>query len=89
MMVLTVCLLPIVNGCKKIDRSSKEINRNERQFLSIGPAPPGGSLFAVRGQRDWKQDYLIKSVMTLSPNTASFITPITSGIYQFVSSFNK
>lgn len=132
MIVLIVCLMPVVNGCKKTDQS-KNNSENGRKFLSIGTAPPGGAFFvvgsaiadvvgahtnkkgwqisteatkgtqenihrldngeidfalanaaitffAVRGQRKWEKKYAIKSVMTLAPNIAFFITPKSSGI---------
>ncbi|MFQ5677706.1 MAG: TAXI family TRAP transporter solute-binding subunit [bacterium] len=106
---------------------------DQRQFLSVGTAPPGGaffvvggaiaqavsenvgelgwqvsaeatkgtqenirrliggeldfalanaaiSYFAVRGQGAWEKEYAIRSVMTLAPNIALFITPKSTGI---------
>lgn len=115
--------------------SEKSESGSERQFLSIGTAPPGGAFFvvgsslaqvigdnaaslnldwqvtteatkgtqenirrldfgeldfalanaaityfAVRGQGDWEKAYGMRSVMTLAPNIALFITPKSSGI---------
>jgi hypothetical protein len=123
----------IVQGCGKKSGQSDGTDENERQFLSIGTAPPGGAFFvvgsaiaevvgantnkkdwqisaeatkgtqeniyrldkgeidfalanaaitffAVRGQKKWEKEYPIKSVMTLAPNIAFFITPVSSGI---------
>lgn len=38
------------------------------------------SYFAVRGQGAWEKEYAIRSVMTLAPNVALFITPKSTGI---------
>ena len=119
----------VVSGCS----SSEESAKTERQFLSIGTAPPGGaffpvgsaiaqvvsanrgelswqvsaeatkgtqenirrlasgeldfamanaaiSYFAVRGESGWEKQYSIRTVMTLGPNIAFFITPKSSGV---------
>ena len=119
----------VVSGCS----SSEESAKTERQFLSIGTAPPGGaffpvgsaiaqvvsanrgelswqvsaeatkgtqenirrlasgeldfamanaaiSYFAVRGESGWEKQYSIRTVMTLAPNIALFITSKSSGV---------
>jgi len=38
------------------------------------------SYFAVRGEGDWDRTHQIRTVMTLAPNVALFITPASSGI---------
>jgi len=119
----------IASGCS----SSGDSAKTERQFLSIGTAPPGGaffpvgsaiaqvvsanrgkltwqisaeatkgtqenirrlasgeldfamanaaiSYFAVRGESGWEKQYSIRTVMTLAPNVALFITRKSSGV---------
>ena len=38
------------------------------------------TFFAVRGTEGWDQAYPVRSVMTLAPNVALFVTPTDSGI---------
>jgi TRAP transporter TAXI family solute receptor len=122
-------VLLVTIGCsKKSDNAD-----SQRQFLSIGTAPPGGAFFvvgsaiaevvgsnmaskgwhitaeatkgtqenlrrldkaeiefalanaaityfAVRGQGKWEKEYPVRTIMTLAPNVAFFITRKSSGI---------
>lgn len=48
--------------------------------LQFAMANASISYFAVRGQGDWHQPHEIRSVMTLFPNVAMFVTTADSGI---------
>ncbi len=130
MLVQMGLLVALLGACGS---SEKPGTAGERQFLSVGTAPPGGaffvvggaiaqvvndhaadlqwrvsaeatkgtqenirrldsgeldfalanaaiSYFAVRGEGAWEKPYAIRSVMTLAPNVALFITPRSSEI---------
>jgi TRAP transporter TAXI family solute receptor len=136
--VLFVWALVALIGCGKDPgpgsaHNENDAGANERRFLSIGTAPPGGAFFVVgsaiaevvashsaargwqitaeatkgtqenlrrldrgelefalanaaitffaaRGQGKWEKKIPVRSVMTLAPNIALFITPKASGI---------
>ena len=42
------------------------------------------SYFAVRGQGAWKEEYPVRTVMTLAPNVALFITQKSSNIKRII-----
>lgn len=60
--------------------TQENIRRLIRGELDFALANAAISYFAVRGERGWEQEYPIRTVMTLAPNIALFITPKSSGI---------
>jgi len=60
--------------------SQENIRRLLRGELDLALANAAISYFAVRGEAGWDQAYPIKTVMTLAPNVAMFITPESSGV---------
>jgi TRAP transporter TAXI family solute receptor len=51
--------------------------------LDLALANSAISYFAVRGQGAWEREYQVRTVMTLAPNVAFFITPRSSGVKTF------
>ncbi len=60
--------------------TQENIRRLEKGELDFALANAAISYFAVRGQGAWEREHAIRSVMTLAPNIALFITPMSSGI---------
>lgn len=62
---------------KGTQENIRRLNSGELDFAIANAAI---SYFALRGQGEWEQEYSIRTVMTLAPNIALFITPKSSGI---------
>jgi TRAP transporter TAXI family solute receptor len=60
--------------------SQENIRRLARGELDLALSNSAISYFAVRGEAGWDQAYPIRTVMTLAPNVAMFITPASSRI---------
>jgi hypothetical protein len=60
--------------------TQENIRRLVRGELDFGMANAAITYFAVRGEGEWPEPQLVQSVMTLAPNVALFITPMSSGI---------
>ena len=60
--------------------SQENIRRLATSEIDIALSNSAISYFAVRGTEGWDRAYSIRSVMTLAPNVALFITPTASGI---------
>lgn len=60
----------------------ENIRRLARGELDLALANASISYFAVRGDGGWEQAYPVRTVMTLAPNIALFISPASSGIRQ-------
>jgi len=64
--------------------TQENIRRLAKGELDFALANAAISYFAVRGEGAWEKKYDIRSVMTLAPNVALFITPESSGIKRIV-----
>ena len=60
--------------------SQENIRRLARGEMELALSNAAISYFAVRGEQGWDRAYPIRSVMTLAPNVAMFITPKSSGV---------
>ena len=60
--------------------TQENIRRLASGELDLALANAAISHFAVRGEGGWEQAYAIRTVMTLAPNVALFVTPVDSGI---------
>jgi len=60
--------------------TQENVRRLDKGELEFALANAAITFFAVRGQAKWEKEYPIRSVMTLAPNVALFITPADSGI---------
>lgn len=60
--------------------SRENIRRLAQGELEFGLSNSAITYFAVRGERGWDRAYPVRSVMTLAPNVALFVTPRSSGI---------
>lgn len=60
--------------------TQENIRRLARGELDFGLANAAITYFAVRGERDWETPQAVRSVMTLAPNVAFFVTAADSGI---------
>ena len=60
--------------------SQENIRRLASGELDVALANSAISYFALRGEEGWDQAYPIRTVMTLAPNVAFFITPESSDI---------
>ena len=60
--------------------SQENIRRLARGELDLALANSAISYFAARGEGAWDRAYPIRTVMTLAPNVALFITPEDSGV---------
>jgi TRAP transporter TAXI family solute receptor len=60
--------------------SQENIRRLASGELDLALANSAISYFAVRGDEGWDQAYPIRTVMTLAPNVALFVTPAGSGV---------
>lgn len=63
--------------------SQENIRRLETGEIDIALANAAISYFAVRGAEGWDKAYPIRTVMTLAPNVALFVTPASSGVRTF------
>ena len=59
--------------------TQENIRRLAKGELEFALANAAISYFAVRGEGAWKGEQPIRTVMTLAPNVALFITPQSSG----------
>ncbi len=62
---------------KGTQENIRRLNSGELDFAMANAAI---SYFAVRGEGGWEKQYSIRTVMTLAPNIALFITPKSSGV---------
>ena len=60
--------------------TQENLRRLDSKEIDLALANAAISFFAVRGQEKWEKEYPIRTVMTLAPNIAFFITPTSSGI---------
>jgi len=60
--------------------TQENLRRLDKGELDFALANAAITYFAVRGEGKWEKKYPIRSVMTLAPNVALFITPKSSGI---------
>lgn len=60
--------------------TQENIRRLAKGELEFALANAAISYFAVRGEGAWKREQPIRTVMTLAPNVALFITPQSSGV---------
>lgn len=60
--------------------SRENIRRLDSGELDIAVLNAAITYFAVRGESGWEKAYELRSVMTLAPNVALFITPRGSGV---------
>ncbi len=60
--------------------TQENIRRLAKDELEFALANAAISYFAVRGEGAWKGEQPIRTVMTLAPNVALFITPQSSGV---------
>jgi len=60
--------------------SQENIRRLAAGELDLALANAAISYFAVRGSEGWEQAYPMRTVMTLAPNIALFLTPSGSGV---------
>ena len=60
--------------------TQENLRRLDKGELDFALANAAITYFAVRGEDKWEKIYPIRSVMTLAPNVALFITPKSSGI---------
>ncbi len=60
--------------------TQENIRRLDSGELDFALANAAISYFAVRGEGAWEREHPIRSVMTLAPNVALFITPKSSGV---------
>jgi len=60
--------------------TQENIRRLDKGELDFALANAAISYFAVRGEGAWEKEYALRSVMTLAPNVALFVTPKSSGI---------
>jgi TRAP transporter TAXI family solute receptor len=60
--------------------TQENIRRLAKSELEFALANAAISYFAVRGEGAWKGEQPVRTVMTLAPNVALFITPQSSGV---------
>ncbi|MEM7482324.1 MAG: TAXI family TRAP transporter solute-binding subunit [Acidobacteriota bacterium] len=60
--------------------TQENIRRLDRGELDLALANAAISYFAVRGEAAWEKPFEIRSLMTLAPNVALFVTPADSGV---------
>ena len=60
--------------------TQENIRRLDRGELDLALANAAISYFAVRGEGRWDKSYEVRTVMTLAPNVAMFVTPQGSGV---------
>ena len=64
--------------------TQENIRRLRSGELDFALANAAISYFAVRGQGAWKEEYPVRTVMTLAPNVALFITQKSSNIKRII-----
>ncbi len=62
--------------------SQENIRRLATGELDLALSNAAITYFAVRGSEGWDRAYAVRSIMTLAPNVALFVTPAASGIRQ-------
>jgi len=60
--------------------SQENIRRLASGELDLALANSAITYFAVRGEEGWEKPYEMRTVMTLAPNVALFVTPADSGV---------
>lgn len=60
--------------------TQENVRRLDKEEIEFALANAAITYFAVRGESGWEQSFPIRTVMTLAPNIALFITPADSGI---------
>jgi uncharacterized protein len=60
--------------------SQENIRRVASRELDFAVSNSAVTYFAIRGEGDWEREFEVRSVMTLAPNVAFFITPVKSGV---------
>ena len=60
--------------------TQENIRRLDKGELDMALANAAIAYFAVRGEDGWDKSYPIRSVMTLAPNVALFVTPASSDV---------
>jgi len=60
--------------------SQENIRRLQSGELDLALSNSAITYFAVRGTEGWDRAYDMRTVMTLAPNIAMFITPVSSGV---------
>jgi len=60
--------------------SQENIRRLASGELDFAVSNAAITYFAVRGEREWNAPQAVRAVMTLAPNVAFFITPMSSGV---------
>ncbi len=60
--------------------TQENVRRLDKGELEFALANAAITFFAVRGEGKWEKKFPVRSVMTLAPNIALFITPESSGI---------
>ncbi len=60
--------------------SQENIRRLASGELDMALANAAISYFAVRGSEGWEKAYPVRTIMTLAPNVALFLTPADSGV---------
>ena len=60
--------------------TQENVRRLDKGELDFALANAAITYFAVRGEDKWEKEYPIRTVMTLAPNVAFFVTPQSSGI---------
>jgi len=69
--------------------SQENIRRLVSGELDFALSNSAITYFAVRGESGWERSYPMRSVMTLAPNVALFVTPANSGIGNLSALRNK
>lgn len=62
--------------------SQENIRRLAAGELDLAVSNASITYFAVRGAEGWDRAYAVRSIMTLAPNVAMFVTPATTGIHR-------
>lgn len=60
--------------------TQENIRRLDKGEIEFALANAAITYFAVRGQGGWEKEFPVRTVMTLAPNVALFITPAGSGV---------
>jgi hypothetical protein len=60
--------------------SQENIRRLDAGELDAALSNASITYFAARGEEGWEKPYPVASIMTLAPNVAMFLTPVSSGV---------
>ncbi|UCD52564.1 MAG: TAXI family TRAP transporter solute-binding subunit [Phycisphaerales bacterium] len=60
--------------------TQENVRRLDKGEIEFALANAAITFFAVRGQAEWEKQHPVRTVMTLAPNIALFITPADSGV---------